>query len=136
MQERGRPAYRELTDRVIQITHANWSPIEGSRGKVEQDVTIIDVSTETFVIDKDSTGKLWATWTQGRRPYVAHTTVDDKTWTAWFIPPVSGTTLNSDELMRTLLSLAAESASPAACWLILFTEQGNGMLGATCSTCE
>ena len=34
-----------LTDRVIQITHANWSPIEGSRGKVEQDVTIIDVST-------------------------------------------------------------------------------------------
>ncbi len=33
-----------LTDRVIQITHANWSPIEGSRGKVEKDVTIIDVS--------------------------------------------------------------------------------------------
>ena len=61
-------------------------------------VTIIDVSTETFVIDKDSTGKLWATWTQGRRPYVAHTTVDDKTWTAGFIPPVSGTTLNSDDI--------------------------------------
>jgi surface antigen len=35
-----------LTDRVIQITHANWSPIEGSRGKVEKDVTIIDVSPE------------------------------------------------------------------------------------------
>jgi surface antigen len=34
-----------LTDRVVQITHANWSPIEGSRGKVEQDVTVIDVST-------------------------------------------------------------------------------------------
>jgi surface antigen len=35
-----------LTDRVIQITHANWSPIEGSRGKVEKDVTIIDVSAQ------------------------------------------------------------------------------------------
>lgn len=35
-----------LTDRVIQITHANWSPIEGSRGKVEKDVTIIDVSPD------------------------------------------------------------------------------------------
>ncbi|MBL8554462.1 MAG: CHAP domain-containing protein [Phenylobacterium sp.] len=35
-----------LTDRVIQITHANWSPIEGSRGKVEKDVTIIDVSPQ------------------------------------------------------------------------------------------
>jgi surface antigen len=33
-----------LTDRVVQITHANWSPIDGSRGKVEKDVTVIDVS--------------------------------------------------------------------------------------------
>jgi surface antigen len=35
-----------LTDRVIQITHANWSPIDGSRGKIEKDVTLIDVSQE------------------------------------------------------------------------------------------
>jgi surface antigen len=34
-----------LTDRIIQITHANWSPIEGSRGKIEKDVTLVDVST-------------------------------------------------------------------------------------------
>jgi surface antigen len=33
-----------LTDRVIQITHANWSLIDGDRGKVEQDVTVVDVS--------------------------------------------------------------------------------------------
>jgi surface antigen len=33
-----------LTERVVQITHANWSPIGGSRGKVEKDVTIVDVS--------------------------------------------------------------------------------------------
>jgi surface antigen len=33
-----------LTDRVIQITHANWSPIEGERGQVEKNVTVIDVS--------------------------------------------------------------------------------------------
>jgi surface antigen len=33
-----------LTDRIIQINHANWSPIDGRRGKVEQDVTVIDVS--------------------------------------------------------------------------------------------
>jgi surface antigen len=33
-----------LTDRIIQITHANWSPIEGSRGKIEKDVTLVDVS--------------------------------------------------------------------------------------------
>jgi len=32
---------RILTERVVQITHANWG---GSRGKVEEDVTIVDVS--------------------------------------------------------------------------------------------
>jgi len=30
-----------LTDRAIQITHANWG---GSRGKVEENVTVVDVS--------------------------------------------------------------------------------------------
>jgi surface antigen len=33
-----------LTDRVIQITHANWSLIDGGRGHVEQNVTVVDVS--------------------------------------------------------------------------------------------
>ncbi len=33
-----------LTDRVIQITHANWSRIGGARGQIEKDVTVIDVS--------------------------------------------------------------------------------------------
>jgi surface antigen len=33
-----------VTDRVIQITHANWSPIDGERGQIEKNVTVIDVS--------------------------------------------------------------------------------------------
>ena len=33
-----------LTDRIIQVTHANWSPIAGHRGQVEKDVTVVDVS--------------------------------------------------------------------------------------------
>lgn len=33
-----------LTDRIIQVTHANWSIIAGNRGKVEKDVTVVDVS--------------------------------------------------------------------------------------------
>jgi surface antigen len=33
-----------LTDRIIQITHANWSLIDGDRGHVEQNVTVVDVS--------------------------------------------------------------------------------------------
>jgi surface antigen len=33
-----------LTDRIIQVTHANWSPVAGHRGTVEKDVTVVDVS--------------------------------------------------------------------------------------------
>jgi len=33
-----------LTDRVIQVTQANWSIIDGRRGQVERDVTVVDVS--------------------------------------------------------------------------------------------
>ena len=32
-----------LTDRIIQVTHANWSLIDGARGHVERDVTVVDV---------------------------------------------------------------------------------------------
>jgi surface antigen len=35
-----------LTDRVIQVTQANWSIIQGRRGQVERDVTVIDVSPQ------------------------------------------------------------------------------------------
>jgi surface antigen len=35
-----------LTDRVIQITHANWSILNGERGQVEKDVTVVDVSPD------------------------------------------------------------------------------------------
>ena len=31
-----------LTDRVVRVTHANWG---GSRGKVEENVTVVDVSS-------------------------------------------------------------------------------------------
>jgi surface antigen len=33
-----------LTDRIIQVTHANWSRINGTRGQIEQNVTVVDVS--------------------------------------------------------------------------------------------
>ncbi|MBV9510256.1 MAG: CHAP domain-containing protein, partial [Caulobacteraceae bacterium] len=33
-----------LTDRVIQVSHANWSIIGGARGQIENNVTVVDVS--------------------------------------------------------------------------------------------
>jgi len=48
-----------LTDRIIQVTHANWSPIDGGRGKIEQNVTVVDVSPGgdwTQVVNATSAG--------------------------------------------------------------------------------
>ena len=33
-----------IDERTITVTHANWSPINGSRGQVEEDVQAVDVS--------------------------------------------------------------------------------------------
>lgn len=35
---------RVIDERVVMVTHANWSRIDGERGHVEQDVTLTDVS--------------------------------------------------------------------------------------------
>jgi len=35
-----------VSDRVIKITHANWSIIDGRRGQVERDVTVVDASAD------------------------------------------------------------------------------------------
>ncbi len=35
---------RVLGDREVAVTHANWSPINGTRGQIERDVLIRDVS--------------------------------------------------------------------------------------------
>jgi PKD repeat protein len=60
--------------------------------------TINNYRTETLVIDKDSTGKLWATWTQNNQVWVNRTTGDDLTWGTPFVPSVSGTSLKSDDI--------------------------------------
>jgi surface antigen len=33
-----------VSERTIRVTHANWSPINGRRGQVEQNVEVVDVS--------------------------------------------------------------------------------------------
>ena len=60
--------------------------------------TIHDFKTETFVIDKDTTGRLWATWVQNRQVYVSHSTTSDAVWTAPFVLPVTGTSVDVDDI--------------------------------------
>ncbi len=64
-------------------------------------VQINDVSSETLVMDKDSTGTLWATWTQAKHVYVAHSTTNDATWSSPIQLTISGT-LNSDDIVSAI----------------------------------
>ncbi|MEP6639748.1 MAG: PKD domain-containing protein [Chloroflexota bacterium] len=61
-------------------------------------VQINNEKTETLVIDKDSTGKLWATWQQNNRIYVNRTlNGDDHTWGTPFVLPATGTSVTVDD---------------------------------------
>ena len=60
-------------------------------------VTINNYKTETLVIDKDSTGKLWATWQQGNKIYVNRTLGDDASWGTPFVLPVTGSSVTVDD---------------------------------------
>jgi hypothetical protein len=67
---------------------STWSSL-GSPAK------ITDGKPETLVLDKDSTGKLWVTYTAdnataGKTVYVAHTTTNETTWGAPYALPVDG----------------------------------------------
>jgi hypothetical protein len=50
-------------------------------------VAINDTRSETLVIDKDSTGALWATWAQDNRVYLNRTLGDDRVWGVPFVLP-------------------------------------------------
>ena len=67
-------------------------------------VTLTTGAVETTVIDKDTTGRIWATWTTanasgGRQTTVTHSTTDTATYITPYVIPVSGAaTLSSDDI--------------------------------------
>jgi PKD repeat protein len=62
-------------------------------------VQIGNYSAEALTVDKDSTGVLWATWTQGSQVYVNNTAGGDAVWGTPFVMPTSGATgLHADDI--------------------------------------
>jgi PKD repeat protein len=60
---------------------------------------ISNYKSETLVIDKDSTGRLWATWVQDQTVYVNATSGGDATWGTPFALPVAGASgLTTDDI--------------------------------------
>jgi hypothetical protein len=63
-------------------------------------VSINNTQTETLVIDKDSTGTLWATWAQDNQVMVSRTVGgDDHTWlTPYVLPSTGASNLSTDDI--------------------------------------
>ena len=67
-------------------------------------VTLWSDYVEAIVLDKDTTGAVWATFTAdngsgGRNVYVTHTGANDLTWAApWVLPFPEATTLTADDI--------------------------------------
>jgi len=61
-------------------------------------VAIGDFSTEALVIDKDSSGVVWAAWPQATRVRIAHTLASDTQWSASVVLPTNTTNLNVDDI--------------------------------------
>jgi PKD repeat protein len=59
--------------------------------------TIHNFRVETMVIDKDSTGMLWATWTQNSQLMVSHSNGSDGSWVTPYVLP-GATTLDPDDI--------------------------------------
>jgi hypothetical protein len=53
-------------------------------------VTVITGGMEAIVLAKDSTGKLWMSYTRSNQVYATHTTTSDSTWITPYVLPLSG----------------------------------------------
>jgi hypothetical protein len=53
---------------------------------------------KTIVLDKDTTGKLWVTYTKNNHVYVNRSLSDQQTWGTPFVLPVTGSAVSSDDI--------------------------------------
>jgi hypothetical protein len=61
-------------------------------------VTIADGGMEAVVLAKDTTGKLWATYTRGERVYINRSLNNDLVWGEPFVLPARGTAISPDDI--------------------------------------
>ena len=88
-------------------------------------VTITEGGMEAITVAKDTTGKLWATYTQGdelRRVFVTHTSgKGDSRWVKPFVLPLRGTTVSSDDIS----GIVAFGSKIGLMWGNQYDESGN-----------
>lgn len=97
-------------------------------------VQITSYSSEALTIAKDSTGVLWATWAQGAKVYVNHTTGGDAVWGTPFVLPAAAATNLSPDDISAVVSFGSRTGvmwSNQAASAIFFAEHTDGAPSTT-----
>jgi hypothetical protein len=79
-------------------------------------------TSESATIDRDSTGRLWVTYTRASKVWVAHSDTSGRNWSAGFNPPVGDTSIASDDLSA-LIAYQGRIG-------VLYSDQTSGQVGA------
>ena len=74
-------------------------------------VTVTNGGMEAIVLDKETTGRLWVTYTQNNQVYVNRSLADDKSWGTPFVLPVNGTTVSADDI-SSVAAFDTQTAAP------------------------
>ncbi len=67
-------------------------------------VTVTQGESETLVVDKDSTGRLWVTYVENEQVMVNHSLGSDSSWGTPFVLPVTGATGLTHDDIASLIS--------------------------------
>ncbi|MGN7202616.1 hypothetical protein ACTHQS_21025, partial [Arthrobacter sp. SAFR-044] len=74
----------------------SYDPV-AKKYSLESSTQINNSKVEVLTIDKDSTGRVWATWQQGNKIYLNVTATDGKTWGTAFQHPASMSNVSVDD---------------------------------------
>lgn len=61
-------------------------------------VTPVTGGMEALVLERDTTGTLWLTYTRSSKVYVTHSSGSDGTWVSPYVLPVSGSAVTADDI--------------------------------------
>jgi hypothetical protein len=81
-------------------------------------VVVRSGGSETIALDKDSTGQLWVTYTQGNKVYVNRSTSSDSVWGTPFVVPgaTSATSVFGDDISSLVAYRDASGSSIGVLW--------------------
>src|SRR5215217_1800610 len=66
---------------------------------------------EAIVLDRDTTGKLWVTYTQNSKVYVNRSLASESSWGTSFVPQVKGTSVDPDDI-SSVVAFDRQTAAP------------------------